>query len=89
MKVFFLKILNFVKMSLVSDNSVSSTRIQSYFLLAAILLLTLGVFIIEGCSFYHAIYLGVPYTISNQYITVFISLLAHHLSVLFQRTKTE
>ena len=88
MKSFLLKILKFVKMSLTSDNSVSSTRIQSYFLLILIILLTLGAFIIEGCSFYHSLHSGVPYVISNQYMTIFISLLALHLSVLFQRTKT-
>ena len=88
MKTFIRKILSFVKMSLTSDNSVSSTRIQSYFLLFAILLMSLVFVSIELCRFIISIHSGIPFVISTQFITMFISLLAHHLSVLMSRSKS-
>lgn|ERR1035437_10079754 len=83
------KILSFVKMSLTNDNNISSTRIQSYLLLFAILTMILGAIIIEVWSFIHAISHGIPFTISTPFLTIFIATLAHHLSVLFQRTKSQ
>lgn len=83
------KILKFIKLSLTSDNAVSSTRIQSYLLLFAILLMIFVFVTIELWSFIHAIHSGQPYVMSNQFITIFVATLAHHLSVLFQRTKSQ
>jgi len=83
------KILKFIKLSLTSDNSVSSTRIQSYLLLFAILLMIFVFVTIELWSFIHAIHSGQPYVMSSQFIIVFGMVLAHHLSVLFQRPKSQ
>ena|ERR1039457_177972 len=83
------KILSFVKMSLTNDNNISSTRIQSYLLLFAILTMILVAITIELWSFIHAIHSGTPHVLSNEFIVVFTATLAHHLSVLFQRTKSQ
>lgn len=88
MKEFLNKLLKYGKMSLTSDNSVSSTRLQSYVVLLLVVLFALGTLLIECWSFYHAIHLNTPYHISNEFIGIFGMMLAHHLSILFSRTKT-
>jgi hypothetical protein len=72
-----------------NTNDPSTIRIQSYLVLAPILLCVLIFLIIEIWSFIHAIKHGNAYRLSNEIIVVFGMTLSHHLAVLFQRTKSQ
>lgn len=78
-----------INMSAQMDNDVSSSRIQAYIILSAIMLAyaTVGAIeltnaIIQWCH-------GNIYKISNEGIILISMLLAHHISVQFNRTKAK
>ena len=82
------KLFNLIKLSLNGDsNEVSTARLQSYLIILPILVFLLVFLIIEVWSFGHSINTGKDYHISNEIILIFGMLLAHHLSILFSRSK--
>ena len=71
-----------------NSNRVSSTRIQAYIILFPILIMVAIFLIIEIVAFGNSLYHHIDYHISNEIIIIFGMLLAHHLSILFSRTKS-
>jgi len=60
----------------------SSTRIQSYLIVPLIYIFALFTVISEGVLLFHAMNLDQDHALSAQFITVFISILTHHLALL-------
>lgn len=89
MRQFIQSVLLKIANSVASDNTVSSTRVQSYIILLPILIMVLTFVIIEMWSFFHAIKIGVEYKLSSEIIIVFGMILSHHLAILFSRTKSQ
>ncbi len=86
---FINKILNKISLSVLSDNKNSSSRIQSYILLAPILAMTLIFIIIEVWQFIHCINIGKDYYISSEIIIIFGMILSHHLALVFSRKNSQ
>lgn len=78
-----------MRLSIISGNPNSSARIQSYLVLAPILLMVLVVVGIEITSFGIAMYAAKTYVMSNEFIIVFGMTLSHHLAILFSRSKSQ
>lgn len=83
----FIQLHNIMKDSLNPKSPTSSTRYQSYLILLPILLMIFVTTGIELTSFIIAMYHAKAYVLSNEFIIVFGMVLAHHLSILFSRTK--
>lgn len=60
----------------------SSTRIQSYLIVPLIYVFALFTVISEGVMLFHAMQLSKDHALSSQFLTVFISILTHHLALL-------
>lgn len=88
MKKFIQSILLRIANSVVADNPTSSTRVQSYIILFPILLSVMVFLIIEMWSFIHAIKCGTAYHLSNEIIIIFGMILAHHITIIYGRTKS-
>jgi len=75
-----MKFLNYIKKSIFThDGKESTTRITSYIILALIVILVLMFIVMEILSM----------TISNEIITIFVSLLSHQLIILGVNKKYE
>jgi len=89
MKEFLKKYMSLITKSVSSENTVSSTRIQSYMILATV---WIGFLILFGLEISNAVYTfrhDKPYVISNEIIVTFGLVLSHHLSILFSRSKSK
>lgn len=82
------KVMNKVSMSLDGTNNLISTnRIQSYFLVASVLIMILSIICIEVTNAVIAWNTSKSYSISNEFIIAFGMVLSHHLAILFNRNK--
>lgn len=82
------KMMNKVSQSLDGTNNlVSTNRIQSYFLVASVLVMILSIICIEVTNAVIAWNTSKPYSISNEFIIAFGMVLSHHLAILFNRNK--
>ena len=73
----------------VSSDEVSATRISSYLILAPIQLMIIVIILIELFEFFHSVYTGKNYVLSNEFIITFGMVLSHHLAILFSRSKSQ
>jgi len=79
----FKKIANGIGMSTQSkEGKISSTRISSYFILGAIVLISLLFVTIEIVNAIMMWRTGVPYVIPGEHIAIFGMILTHHLALL-------
>lgn len=60
----------------------SSTRIQSYLIVPLIYIFALFTVVSEGVMLFHAMQADKDHSLSSQFLTVFISILTHHLALL-------
>lgn len=86
MKTVINKILMKIAQS-VDSTKVSTARLQSYLMMFPILAMVFVFLVIEIWAFAHTINAGKDYRLSNEIILVFGMMLAHHLSILFSRSK--
>lgn len=73
----------------VSTDEVSATRLSSFMVLAPIQLMIIVIILIELFEFFHSIYIGKDYVLSNEFIITFGMVLSHHLAILFSRSKSQ
>jgi hypothetical protein len=86
MKTMFKKLLHTISLSVLSDNTHSSARIQAYIILLPVLLMSLMFIVIEVTRIvYCFMHDGVKYEISSEIIIIYGMLLSHHLALLFSR----
>ena len=71
------------------DNTKSSVRLQSYFVLLPILIISGLFIIIEAVNAILSWKTGTKYIPTNEFLGAYAMLLAHHISVLFSRQKSE
>lgn len=71
------------------DNTKSSVRLQSYFVLLPILIISVLFIIIEAVNAILSWKVGSKYIPTNEFLGAYAMLLAHHISVLFSRQKSE
>ena len=83
-------LFNLIKESLNgNDNTKSSTRLQSYLVLVPVILTSFIFVIIEIVNAILTWNTGKIYSPTNQIIIAYSMILAHHISVLFSRQKSQ
>ena len=82
------KLLSKISLSILSDNTHSTSRLQSYIVLIPVLLMTLIFISIEIFSIVNSIINSTEYIISNEILIVYGMLLSHHLALVFSRRDT-
>lgn len=79
---FFKKVREAIKESSTSDNKLSSTRLSAYAILVAVILIVLVGLGVEITSAIVALNGTGSYNLSNEFVIILASLLAHHLTLL-------
>jgi len=80
--VFFNKILSLIRISVDNNSKESANRVQSYFMLILVMMMSLSFLGIEITRF---IMNPSTYVISSEIIIIFSMILAHHLGILYQK----
>jgi hypothetical protein len=76
------KIFTYIGKSITKDGKVSSTRVSSYFILGAIVLISIIFASIEVVNSIIMWKTGMPYTVPGEHIAIFGMILTHHLALL-------
>ena len=78
----FKKLIEYIGKSITKDGKVSSTRVSSYFILGAIVLISIVFVSIEVVNSIIMWKTGMPYAIPGEHIAIFGMILTHHLALL-------
>lgn len=89
MKRLFSTLFQKIGFSILEGNKHSSSRIQSYIVLAPIILMALIFLGFEITAFAFCIYAGKTYIISSEIIIIYGMLLSHHLALVFSRKTSQ